>query len=132
MRIRLSDPAFTEDLLGFLRRCECIVEQIEEAAIEAWPPPARRCRREHSRSAGRNAHGTGSSASAAGARVLCLGCGWPLPPALARLGSLRCHDCRDGDESFYRNGTAETRSELERYLAAWRTLGRGRSETAVA
>jgi hypothetical protein len=26
---------------------------------------------------------------------ICLACGDPLPPALDRPGSLRCHDCRD-------------------------------------
>lgn len=27
----------------------------------------------------------------------CLACGEPVAPALRRLGSLRCHECRDND-----------------------------------
>ena len=27
----------------------------------------------------------------------CLACGGPIEPALARLASIRCHDCRDDD-----------------------------------
>jgi hypothetical protein len=29
--------------------------------------------------------------------ALCMGCGSPLATVLEQLGSLRCHDCRDGD-----------------------------------
>jgi hypothetical protein len=28
---------------------------------------------------------------------VCLACGGPIEDCLARAGSLRCHDCRDGD-----------------------------------
>ena len=30
----------------------------------------------------------------------CLACGGPVEPALARLASTRCHDCRDDDLPF--------------------------------
>ena len=30
----------------------------------------------------------------------CLACGGPVEPALARLASTRCHDCRDEDLPF--------------------------------
>jgi hypothetical protein len=29
--------------------------------------------------------------------VPCIGCGRPLATVLEQLGSLRCHDCRDGE-----------------------------------
>jgi hypothetical protein len=32
-----------------------------------------------------------------GAVAVCIGCGRPLASVLDQLGSLRCHDCRDGD-----------------------------------
>ena len=31
--------------------------------------------------------------------AVCVICGLPLASVLERLGSLRCHDCRDGDGS---------------------------------
>jgi len=34
VRIQLSDPAFTDDLVDFLRRRECRAERIDEDVIE--------------------------------------------------------------------------------------------------
>jgi hypothetical protein len=39
VRIQLSDPARTEELIDFFRRRECRVELIERAVIEVEPHP---------------------------------------------------------------------------------------------
>jgi hypothetical protein len=38
--------------------------------------------------------------------AVCVGCGKPLASVLEQLGSLRCHDCRDGDGSGSFEGAA--------------------------
>ena len=35
-------------------------------------------------------------AEAPAAEVTCIACGATIAPSLARLGSMHCHDCRDG------------------------------------
>jgi hypothetical protein len=35
--------------------------------------------------------------AAPGLVTLCVGCGRPLASVLQQLGSLRCHDCREGE-----------------------------------
>jgi hypothetical protein len=41
--------------------------------------------------------------------TVCIGCGRPLASVLEQLGSLRCHDCRDGDGSDPLAGAASRR-----------------------
>ena len=41
------------------------------------------------------ANGAGRSRMIIGP-VVCVGCGGTIAPVLSRLGSTRCHDCRDG------------------------------------
>jgi hypothetical protein len=38
MKILLSDPGSVDDLVAFLRRCDCSVEVIGNRAVEAMPP----------------------------------------------------------------------------------------------
>jgi hypothetical protein len=37
MRILLSDPTYVDDLVAYLRRCECSVDVIGRGVIEASP-----------------------------------------------------------------------------------------------
>jgi hypothetical protein len=43
------------------------------------------------------------------APAVCVICGKPLANVLEQLGSLRCHDCRDGDGSHPLGGAASRR-----------------------
>jgi hypothetical protein len=38
MKILVSDPLFVDDLVEFLRRCECSADRVGARAIEAMPP----------------------------------------------------------------------------------------------
>jgi hypothetical protein len=40
MRILLSDPAFVDDLVAYLRRCECSADVVGRGVVEASPPHA--------------------------------------------------------------------------------------------
>jgi hypothetical protein len=110
MRVQLSDSALMESLLEFLRARGCIVEQLGAGVLAVWCPPA------------------GCEASESG--MSCRSCGAPVAETLRRLGSLRCHDCRDegGFETLLAgiyghansNGRAATaRGDLAVYLDDW-------------
>jgi hypothetical protein len=109
MRVQLDDPALIASLLEFLRARDCVVEQIAAAAVAVWCPPPQRDWP---------------------AGMTCRSCGSPVAETLGRLGSLRCHDCRDtgGFETLlagvygHANGngrSAEARSDLAALLAEW-------------
>jgi hypothetical protein len=109
MRVQLDDPALIASLLEFLRARDCVVEQIDAAAVAVWCPPPKRDWP---------------------AGMTCRSCGSPVAETLGRLGSLRCHDCRDtgGFETLlagvygHANGngrSAEARSDLAALLAEW-------------
>jgi hypothetical protein len=109
MRVHLTHPALMASLLEFLRARDCIVEQVGEANLSVWCPPDD-CSR--------------------GSGTICRSCGAPVAEALGRLGSLRCHDCRDqgGFETLlagiyaHANGNghlAKARVALAAYLAEW-------------
>jgi hypothetical protein len=109
MRVQLNDPALMASLLDYLRERDCVVEQIAVELVAVWCPPADRSGSGH-------------------AEPTCRSCGTPIAETLGRLGSLRCHDCRDEGKhdsllaGVYarRNGRVdEARSELARYLAEW-------------
>jgi hypothetical protein len=113
MRVQLTDPALIASLLDFLRARDCVVEQIGPSVLAVWCPPAAR-------------DGSGSADS----ELTCRSCGSPVAETLGRLGSLRCHDCRDegGFETLLAgiyghanaNGhAAQARSDLAGYIAAW-------------
>jgi hypothetical protein len=108
MRVQLNDPALIESLLEYLRARDCVVEQIDVAVLAVWCPP--------------------EDCSESGGRMTCRSCGAPVAETLGRLGSLRCHDCRDegGFETLlagvygHANGhAARARSDLAGYLAEW-------------
>ena len=40
MRIQLSDPAYADDLIAYLRRCECSADVVGRGVVEASPPHA--------------------------------------------------------------------------------------------
>jgi hypothetical protein len=40
MRILLSDPAYVDDLIAYLRRCECSADVVGRGVVEASPPHA--------------------------------------------------------------------------------------------
>jgi hypothetical protein len=107
MRVQLNDSGLMESLLEFLRARDCIVEQIDAVVVAVWCPPA-------------DCEGG----------MICRSCGSPLAETLGRLGSLRCHDCRDegGFETLLAgiyghanaNGrAARARGDLVAYLDAW-------------
>jgi hypothetical protein len=110
MRVQLNDPGLMESLLEFLRARDCVVEQLGADMLAVWCPPA-------------GCEGSGSGMS-------CRSCGAPVAETLGRLGSLRCHDCRDegGFETLLAgiyghanaNGrAAKARGDLAAYLDAW-------------
>jgi hypothetical protein len=112
MRVQINDPALIESLLDFLRARECVVEQIDAVALAVWCPP--------------------EDCSASTGGMTCRSCGAPVAETLGRLGSLRCHDCRDegGFETLlagvygHANGNgraARAHSDLAGYLADWET-----------
>jgi hypothetical protein len=108
MRVQLTDPALMASLLGFLRARDCIVEQVGETVLAVWCPPA---------------------GCVGGSGMTCRSCGEPVAETLWRLGSLRCHDCRDqgGFETLLAGIYGHTgngrlpaaRGDLAAYLAEW-------------
>jgi hypothetical protein len=120
VRVRLHDPSFTDELVSFLRRCQCHVRDLGPATVgvgvghEVDPDAA-----VQRLSSGR-----------------CCGCGDVIEDALFRLGSSRCHDCREGS-GLIRRPAAEirdewTRMEVESYLRVWRALHPGAAVDLVA
>jgi hypothetical protein len=114
MRVQLTDPALMASLLAFLRAHDCVVEQTGPLTLAVWCPPEDR-------------NGNDDPG-----RLTCRSCGSPVAETLGRLGSLRCHDCRDagGFETLlagvYGQGNcnghaAQARSDLDGYIAEWTT-----------
>jgi hypothetical protein len=75
MRVHLDNPALLGSLRDHLRQRNCVVEQVSVETLAVWCAPA----------------GLRSGDS----ELTCRSCGTPIAEALGRLGSLRCHDCRD-------------------------------------
>ena len=122
MRVQLSDPALIESLLDHLRARRCVVEQLGLDMLAVWCPPA--------------------DCDSSGDGLTCRSCGAPVAETLGRLGSLRCHDCRDegGFETLlagiygHANGNgraARARSDLAGYLAEWEAHNPG-AHAAIA
>ena len=113
MRVRLDNPGLVASLFAFLCRQGCIVEQIATDTLAVWCPPA---------------HENGSEPPPG--ELTCRNCGTPVADALGRLGSLRCHDCRDEAlESLLpgvyglANGNGNghrARGDLAAYVAEWK------------
>jgi len=96
------------DLLDFLRRCGCEVEQSSPDVLDVQLHPE-------------------VSVEAVLSLVRdhrCYGCGGAISDVLVKLGSPLCHDCRDGSGV---NGRASKRSlgalwarmEVDAYLRVW-------------
>jgi hypothetical protein len=114
MRVQLSDPALVESLLDHLRAHGCVVDQIDATVLAVWCPPM--------------------DCNDSADLLTCRSCGEPVAETLGRLGSLRCHDCRDegGFETLlagvygHANGhAARARSDLAGYLAEWESRNPG-------
>jgi hypothetical protein len=111
IRVQIDDPALVASLLAFLRRQDCIVEHVAADTLVVWRPPPHR------------------NGTAPQGELTCRYCGTPIAEALGRLGSLRCHDCRDEQHGTLlpgvyglatRNGTARVaRREILAYIAEW-------------
>jgi hypothetical protein len=118
LRVQLDNPALLASLLAFLRKHDCIVEQIAVDTLAVWCPPA-------DRNGNHSPHG----------EMTCRNCGTLVAEALGRLGSLRCHDCRDeGHETLlpgvygHANGNGNARrarGQLASYVAEWQASHAG-------
>jgi hypothetical protein len=112
IQVQLDNPALVASLLAFLRRQDCIVERVTADTLVVWRPPP---------------HRNGSDAPQG--ELTCRYCGTPVAEALGRLGSLRCHDCRDEHHGTLlpgvyglatKDGTARVaRREILAYIAEW-------------
>jgi len=109
VRVRVAESTLVRDLLDFLRRCGCKVEQSSPDVLDVQLEPD-------------------VSLEAALSLVRdrrCYGCGGQIPEVLAKLGSPLCHDCRDhsggsGRASKRALGALWARMEVDAYLRVWR------------
>jgi hypothetical protein len=113
VRLRLNDPTLTSDLVTFLRRCQCEVEQLAPTTLGVGL-------------------GHGIDVDAALQQLpagRCYLCGAEIELFLSRLGSPLCLDCRHGlnedapgpvEEGSVREEWA--RMEVEAYLRVWLVL----------
>ncbi len=102
MRIEFDDTAATGELLGFLRSFDCSAQAVGPRLVEvefARPPRPELT----------------LALTKAG---LCEGCGGPVAPVLAELGSQLCHDCRDGNDGRARLD----RIRLDAFIGVWNAL----------
>jgi|SRR4051812_44473277 hypothetical protein len=111
VRLRLQDPSSTPELVSFLRRCQCQVRDLGAATLGVGV-------------------GHDVDPDAAVRRLqsgLCCRCGKEIADSLFRLGSSRCHDCRDSTGVDRRSDTEAlredwTQMEVEAYLKVWQAL----------
>lgn len=110
VRVRLVDDSLTDDLIGFLRRCECDVEHVGPSLLSV---------------AIRRPVDVESAVRQLQARR-CYRCGSAIETMLYRLGSVSCHDCRestrDEEPPAARIRDEWTRMEIEAYLKVWLAL----------
>lgn len=117
MRIRLNEPDLAEDLVEFLKRCECTVERVGKNVLSVGYP------------------GMGPSETALIKLVragLCYSCGDEVGAMLGRLGSPLCADCRDGswpDRPASRNQDSIV---VRSYLRVWSKLHPGAAVSIAA
>jgi hypothetical protein len=101
VKVRLKNYALVGDLTEFLRRCECLVEQVGRETLRVdFQGPV--------------------SIEAAMSRVragLCYMCGGDVESVFARLGSPLCHDCRES-----RSGDASRESPDSAVQQDWRQM----------
>jgi hypothetical protein len=110
MRIRLQDPSLLDDLIAYLRRCECDAAVVGADVVEV------RFNGSVSRLAAMSFVESG----------LCYSCGNEIALVLRQLGSTLCHDCRggrgNGSPSEYASEKLRARwarMELEAYMKVW-------------
>ena len=117
VRLRLHDPSLAPELALFLRRCQCKVEHLGPTMVgvglgHAVDPDALASRLQDGR---------------------CYRCGEPIEPVLFRLGSPRCHDCRESSgNGSSAAGDTWARMEVESYLRIWRLRNPGAHVELVA
>jgi hypothetical protein len=101
VKVRLQNSALVADLSEFLRRCECLVEQVGRGTLKV------------------DLDGPVSFEAAMGrARSgLCYMCGAEVESVLANLGSPVCHDCRES-----RSGHASLGPVGPRLQQEWRRM----------
>jgi hypothetical protein len=117
VRLQLDDPSLTPELVAFLRRCQCEVMHLGPTSVSVGlghpvDPDAAVQRLQDGR---------------------CYRCGEQIERVLFRLGSPRCHDCRES--SGPGGDTARdswTRMEVESYLRVWESLHPGARVELVA
>ena len=119
VRVRLHDPSLAPELASFLRRCQCEVSHLGPTMVGVGL-----------------GHAVGREAAA---RRLqdgrCYRCGEAIEPVLFRLGSPRCHDCRESSGNGNGNSAAGdmwARMEVESYLRIWRLRNPGAHVELVA
>jgi hypothetical protein len=102
VRIELDDTAAAAELLGFLRSFDCSARTVGAHLLEVeFEHPARL-----------------ELVLALTRAGLCQGCGGPVAPALAELGSRFCHDCRDGVDGRARLD----RIRIDAFIGVWNAL----------
>ena len=73
-----------------------------------------------------NGSSTGGRSKPTTRGAVCVGCGGAIAPVLSRLGSTRCHDCRDGVATVKAAGSAWAAGPRARVSPAWAFLVRVR------
>lgn len=116
MRVQLAQPNHVDDLVRFLRRCDCLVLPLGGGLVDVTPRGA----------------GDDEELLRLTRAGLCYGCGSAVEPALSELGSPLCHDCRGTRE---RQCAALVRHsamlEIETYLRVWNVLHPAAATTIV-
>jgi hypothetical protein len=111
LRLRLNDTTLASELEGFLRRCECVVEQLEPMLLSVGI-----------------AH---EIDIATAVRQLqdgnCVKCGSAIESCVYLLGSPLCLECRCESLSTAGGGESEVREawgrmEVEAYVKVWQAL----------
>jgi len=117
VRLRLHDPSVAPELVSFLRRCQCEVRHLGPTMVGVGvghpvDPEAAAHRLQDGR---------------------CYCCGEQIELVLFRLGSPRCHDCRESSAAIpARANETWTRMEVESYLKIWRLRNPGAHVELVA
>lgn len=110
MKVRLQNSALVGDLSEFLRRCECLVEQVGRGTLSV-------------RLDGPVSFEAAMSRARSG---LCYMCGGEVESVLANLGSPVCLDCRESRAGSGSRGSMDStfqqewrRMQLLAYLRVW-------------
>jgi hypothetical protein len=109
LRVRCRDGAMLVELSEFLRRCGCRTEHVDLTTVDV----------------GLDATPTVAGVMGLLRADLCCACGSPIEPALARLGSILCLDCRpefNGNLGRPAGPAARrrwARMQIEAYLSVW-------------